>query len=436
MLMRLALCVCVLATAVHGQRRSDEFGKKQEPPPKAVEATGAETVPMLGDLPLLGELFQRRPGRTWYPLDGFAQDFAPDPDLTLQKSEREDENALPFRERWIVRELKTGFPKLTSVDVVLRSEERWSDRGHSRSARRGLELVGPDETITAATKWLDGVVSRMFELVTVEIQFISGLEIDTEGDPGPRVIRMTPERIAEVQRAAQRQKDCEIIAAPKLSVYNGQRANASIVNQTSYIKDFEVEVVKGAAIADPIIDVVQDGMVVDFSSMMHPDGKTISVDARVSIASLKRPIEEFETTLSGLGSSVTIQIPTLSLSRWKSEELVLEDGHGGFLVTGLAAPDSKWKDVKSMDILFTVRRVQLDDFGAPLGKIIAHDAEANRSIARFDRAPADAADLVNGKATIYRGGKKIGTVKVIEIQGKLIVLEPMGCAPKAGDRVN
>jgi len=41
------------------------------------------------------------------------------------------------------------------------------------------------------------------------------------------------------------------------------RANVSFTTQRSYIKDFNVEVAQAAAIADPVVDVIQDGVVLD-----------------------------------------------------------------------------------------------------------------------------------------------------------------------------
>ncbi|MFQ5505064.1 MAG: hypothetical protein ACE5F1_09750 [Planctomycetota bacterium] len=41
------------------------------------------------------------------------------------------------------------------------------------------------------------------------------------------------------------------------------RANISVVTQTSYIRDFDVEIAQAAAIADPVVDVIQSGVVLD-----------------------------------------------------------------------------------------------------------------------------------------------------------------------------
>jgi hypothetical protein len=46
-----------------------------------------------------------------------------------------------------------------------------------------------------------------------------------------------------------------------ITVYNTQRANLTVVNQLSYIQDFDVEVAQTSFIADPIVGVLQEGVV-------------------------------------------------------------------------------------------------------------------------------------------------------------------------------
>lgn len=43
----------------------------------------------------------------------------------------------------------------------------------------------------------------------------------------------------------------------------GTRANLSVTNQVAYVKDFDPEIAQGASVADPIVDVVSEGTVLD-----------------------------------------------------------------------------------------------------------------------------------------------------------------------------
>lgn len=56
----------------------------------------------------------------------------------------------------------------------------------------------------------------------------------------------------------------------------------SVTNQRAYVKDFDVEVAQGAVIADPIVDVVQDGTVLDVAVVQ------ITIERHVYYTALRR----------------------------------------------------------------------------------------------------------------------------------------------------
>ena len=59
------------------------------------------------------------------------------------------------------------------------------------------------------------------------------------------------------------------LTAPSLTVYNTQRANITVVNQISFVQDFDVEVAQTSFIADPVIGVIQDGIMLNFRALSH-----------------------------------------------------------------------------------------------------------------------------------------------------------------------
>jgi type II secretory pathway component GspD/PulD (secretin) len=67
-------------------------------------------------------------------------------------------------------------------------------------------------------------------------------------------------QIEAVLRAVQKTERIQLITAPRLLVYNTERANVSVTNQVSYVSDFDVEIAQAASIADPIIQVISDGV--------------------------------------------------------------------------------------------------------------------------------------------------------------------------------
>lgn len=84
---------------------------------------------------------------------------------------------------------------------------------------------------------------------------------------------------------------------------------ARLINQTAYIRDFEVEIQAAAAVADPIVDVVRDGFSTTVGCLELDDG-TFGIAARLWVADLQRPIPVFTTTIGvGNANEVKIQLP-------------------------------------------------------------------------------------------------------------------------------
>ncbi|MCA8956470.1 MAG: hypothetical protein KDC87_10380, partial [Planctomycetes bacterium] len=57
-------------------------------------------------------------------------------------------------------------------------------------------------------------------------------------------------------RAVEKSESAQLVNAQTVTVLNNNRANVSVINQTSYVRDFDVEVAQASFIADPKIDVI------------------------------------------------------------------------------------------------------------------------------------------------------------------------------------
>ena len=66
------------------------------------------------------------------------------------------------------------------------------------------------------------------------------------------------------------------------------RNNISILTQNSYIRDFDVEIAASAFIADPKVDVVTSGVVLDVSLLAVNEVRTILQSYRRSLIQLSK----------------------------------------------------------------------------------------------------------------------------------------------------
>jgi hypothetical protein len=140
--------------------------------------------------------------------------------------------------------------------------------------------------------------------------------------------RTLPASVAELL-LQDRPDEVAVLAAPRLTTFDGQKANISILSQTSYVKDYEVRKAEsGNTVVAPIVEVIQDGLVFDFLGTRDGAGETVGLELTATVADLKRPIAEFHTVLAG--QEVTIQIPELTVSR-VTGNLRLADGGWGIV---------------------------------------------------------------------------------------------------------
>ena len=145
-----------------------------------------------------------------------------------------------------------------------------------------------------------------------------------------------------VLRAVAKSERVELVTSPRIMVYNTARGNLAVLNQVAYVQDFNVEIAQAASIADPIVNVIQDGVVLDVRPVVSADRRFITLELRPTIASLKRPINEVITTL-GSQNSVTIQLPEVEIQRVRTS-IPMPDG-GTVLLGGMKVSDKQ--DMKS-----------------------------------------------------------------------------------------
>jgi tetratricopeptide (TPR) repeat protein len=132
-------------------------------------------------------------------------------------------------------------------------------------------------------------------------------------------------QIEAVLRAVEKSERTEVVVAPKLTVYDGERANVTVLNQISYIYDFDVEIAQAAQIGDPLIQTIRDGVVLDVRPIISASRKYITMELRPTVATLRRPIATYQTTLAN-GPPVTIQLPELKIQRVRTTVTMPDNG--------------------------------------------------------------------------------------------------------------
>lgn len=137
-------------------------------------------------------------------------------------------------------------------------------------------------------------------------------------------------QLSLIFRAVEKDNQIELINDQTLSVFNKERSFITVVNQRAYVQDFDVEAFTGQVAADPQINVIQEGIVLDVRPTINHDRKSITLEARPTVADIVELVD-FTTSLGGSTSPVSLQLPELEV---KSVYTTVEVPDGGSILLG------------------------------------------------------------------------------------------------------
>ncbi|MBL8728762.1 MAG: hypothetical protein JNM25_10055 [Planctomycetes bacterium] len=180
---------------------------------------------------------------------------------------------------------------------------------------RWLTLLGNPAQVASLERLMANAVARRDLLVTTTVRIVGMQASVFEQRVKPMLsARAGAEGVFDAVIPAARAEGLrhvvaggETIDAPRLTVAPLQRATMSMQTQTGYVQDYTLTRHGDQLIADPIVGVVWDGIMVEFCAMVLDDG-LIGMCCDVQSQQLQRPIQEFQADI-GTGTPVTIQLP-------------------------------------------------------------------------------------------------------------------------------
>ena len=87
-------------------------------------------------------------------------------------------------------------------------------------------------------------------------------------------------------RATQAAQTSTLVTAPRLTLFNGQRAYVLVSRQTAYVSDLEPVVAQNAVAFNPTIGLVQSGVLLDVQATVSSDRKYVTLTLRPQLATL------------------------------------------------------------------------------------------------------------------------------------------------------
>lgn len=107
-------------------------------------------------------------------------------------------------------------------------------------------------------------------------------------------------------------KDVDLLMLPRVLVNDGAAASIASMEQTAYVKDYELTVLPDLEqeVADPIIDVMQTGTMIDLRAIPIADNG-LAVLVEFQHLTVESPIEARSIPIGAGGHEVTVQVPVV-----------------------------------------------------------------------------------------------------------------------------
>ncbi len=141
-------------------------------------------------------------------------------------------------------------------------------------------------------------------------------------------------QLSAILRAIEKSSEFQLINSQLLSVHNTQRAYVTVINQQAYIQDFDVEVAQFQAVADPQINVLHEGVVLDVRPTINHNRRYITLEIQPTVAKIVA-LRNFSSSLGGNTSPVEFQLPEVEVQSVNTSA-ILPDG-GSILLGGLSS---------------------------------------------------------------------------------------------------
>ena len=224
-----------------------------------------------------------------------------------------------------------GTP-FTDLDDVTNGLEDMASLGldNGGTGNQGSNAAGPPAAgffyNNGGTGDIKGATSNIFETAL-------GASLTNIGGLTGQLSFLDNFQVQGILRMVEKGQKGELINDQLLSVHNTQRAYVTVVNQQAYVQDFDVEVAQFQAIADPQINVLTEGIVLDVRPTIHQDRKYMTLEVQPTVAEVVA-LEQFSTTLGSNTAPVNFILPELE-TQSVFTTVVMPDG-GTILLGGLS----------------------------------------------------------------------------------------------------
>jgi len=199
---------------------------------------------------------------------------------------------------------------------------------------------GPDRVLGGSFSEVGSIVNHTINFFSNDPDTISGAEggknIVTNGGLSAQVSVLNNAQVQAFIRALAVRENTSTLIAPRLTVFNTQRAHMFVARQQSYVADYEIS----GDSYDPVIRQFLVGVVLDVKPIVSSDRRYVTLELRPTVTELvsfvTRQIDSFQIHTTAnvvfiIALSFPIQFPELAIRRVRTTATVPD---GGILLVG------------------------------------------------------------------------------------------------------
>lgn len=285
--------------------------------------------------------------------------------------------------------------------------------GRESTLRRGV-LTTPSEAAPIASESADQPFlevradDRKFEAhverILSEYQSLGAQRFDVETilvtttasslvSDGATVAYITDAEFDQVQSANSKEPR-DLLFAPRLTLSQGGVGNIATLDQRSFITGYEKQTIGAMTILDPVVEVLQTGLVFEASVVQVPGANGGVIQVALTLADVLDPVPTAELKIPPSLAPMTIQLPEENRTTWRSESLNFTDEKHSFRVTGIRYLGRKDKgsartgggetvhEYKTLELYFRVKPAAAQVGGGEIGKVHLVDSDRRRVVVR------------------------------------------------------
>jgi len=166
---------------------------------------------------------------------------------------------------------------------------------------------------------IKGRIENLFDFMLGEAGTLNGA-----GGLSLQALFFDDSNIEIVMRAVTKYQTSNIVNAPNLTLRSGQRGNVKALTTRTYVRDFEPEIAQAAVIAQPELDNVKEGVVLDVRAVASADRRFVTLELRPTVIELVpdasgAALPQATVSLGTQNSNnVTIELPELRIQRLRT----------------------------------------------------------------------------------------------------------------------